>query len=406
MESIINLLIKSANQVWVTFLHNWPFLIASVAIAVGLKLYINPEKVSAFLMRHRKKGIYGATVAAVATPLCSCGTTAIILGMMATTIPWSPIIAFMVASPLTSPEELIYSAGIFGWPFAIFFFVSSIVLGLMGGFVGEIFEKRGWFANQSRYASPTKISIQGSQSESNASDCNCRSQPVSIPIGKSLPTRNLNSSNLSPVFTAVNSTFKTYALESSNECAISALPSTNFCECSDTVTGSYCREETNQSHFIRSDSRIPRGNTYHRSIITPKIVALETLKTGKRLLLMFLGYAFIGYFINSLIPAEWVARIFGEGNMFSVPLAAILGLPLYINTEASLPLVRALIDGGMSQGAAMAFLITGAGTSIGAITGALSIARWRIIGTVIGTLVLGSTLMGYLYNILIVAGIF
>ena len=39
----------------------------------------------------------------------------------------------MVASPLTSPEELFYSAGLFGWPFAIAFFVSSILLGLVGG---------------------------------------------------------------------------------------------------------------------------------------------------------------------------------------------------------------------------------------------------------------------------------
>jgi uncharacterized protein len=45
-------------------------------------------------------------------------------------------------------------------------------------------------------------------------------------------------------------------------------------------------------------------------------------------------------------------------------LAATLGLPFYINTEASLPLVRAMLDGGVSAGAAPAYLITGAGTSI------------------------------------------
>jgi len=392
MEFITDLFIKSATQVWVTFLHNWPFLVASVAIAVGLKLYINPEKVSAFLMRHRKKGIFGATAAAVATPLCSCGTTAIILGMMATTIPWSPIIAFMVASPLTSPEELIYSAGIFGWPFALVFFGSSIVLGLMGGFVGEIFEKRGWFTNQSRYASSDKINRHGSQLEGNASVCNCDLQPVSIPVENSLPARNHYTSNRSSVFASGNSMTGVYALESSK-----------LCGCSVTVSDSCCREETNQIKFVHADSRIAKGNTTHRSTITPKMIALETLTTGKRLLLMFLGYAFIGYFINGLIPAELVAKIFGHGNMFSVPLAAILGLPIYINTEASLPLVRALIDGGMSQGAAMAFLITGAGTSIGAITGALSIAKWRIIGTVIATLVVGSTIIGYIYNLLLMS---
>ena len=87
MEFITNLIVNTALQVWTTFLHNWPFLIVSVVIAVCLKLFINPDKVSAFLARYRKAGIVGATAAAVATPLCSCGTTAVILGMMASTIP-------------------------------------------------------------------------------------------------------------------------------------------------------------------------------------------------------------------------------------------------------------------------------------------------------------------------------
>jgi hypothetical protein len=121
---------------------------------------------------------------------------------------------------------------------------------------------------------------------------------------------------------------------------------------------------------------------------------------------MFLGFAFIGYFLNGLIPSAWVAAIFGHGNIYSVPLAATLGLPLYINTEASLPLVRALLDGGMSQGAALAFLITGAGTSIGAMTGALTIARWRVIGLVIGTLWVGAVASGYIYNILLGMNLF
>ncbi len=66
-----------------------------------------------------------------------------------------------------------------------------------------------------------------------------------------------------------------------------------------------------------------------------------------------------------------------------------------------LPLFRAMLEGGMSQGAALAFLITGAGTSIGAIGGALTIARWRVIGIVIGTLWVGSILLGFAYNLLV-----
>jgi uncharacterized membrane protein YraQ (UPF0718 family) len=91
--------------------------------------------------------------------------------------------------------------------------------------------------------------------------------------------------------------------------------------------------------------------------------------------------------------------LFGSGNIYNVPLAATLGLPFYINSEASLPLIRAMLDNGMSQGAALAFLISGSGTSIGAITGALTIARWRVVGIVVGMLWVGAIISGILFNL-------
>ena len=65
------------------------------------------------------------------------------------------------------------------------------------------------------------------------------------------------------------------------------------------------------------------------------------------------------------------------------------------------PELSGTLASGMSQGAALAFLITGAGTSLGALGGALTIARWRVIAIVIGTLWLGSTVLGFLYNLLV-----
>ncbi len=150
MDAITTLIMDAAGKVWISFTHNWPFLAASVLIAAALKLYTNPDKISKFLIRHKNAGVIGATAVAVGTPLCSCGTTAIILGMMASLIPWAPIVAFMVASPLSSPGELIYSAGLFGWPFAITYFLASIVLGLVGGALASFFENRGWLKNQNR----------------------------------------------------------------------------------------------------------------------------------------------------------------------------------------------------------------------------------------------------------------
>ena len=117
---------------------------------------------------------------------------------------------------------------------------------------------------------------------------------------------------------------------------------------------------------------------------------------------MFFGFTFMGYLLNGLIPTAWITGLFGTGHAYSIPLAATLGLPFYINSEASLPLVRAMLDSGMSQGAALAFLITGAGTSLGALGGMFAIARWRVIGIVVGTLWLGAIVLGILYNLLVI----
>jgi uncharacterized membrane protein YraQ (UPF0718 family) len=301
----IELLAKTFAQVWHTLSANWLFLLASAIIAATLKLYVNQDRVAAFLQRNRKAGVFIATGAAVGTPLCSCGTTAIILGMMAGNMPWAPIIAFMVASPLTSPQELVFSAGLFGWNFALAFFGASILLGLAGGALAHILESRGWLADQARFKS-----ISGASG-----------------------------------LTAAD--------------AIQTKP----------------RVTLNQ--FLN-----------------------ETYLAGKRLALFFLGFAFIGYLLNNLIPSQWISSLFGEGQIYGVPLAALLGIPFYFNTEASLPFARALLDAGMSHGAVLAFLITGAGTSIGAIAGALTIARWRVVALVIATLFVGAVLFGYGYNIL------
>jgi len=303
-----------------TFSHNWYLLLISIIVSAALKLYVDEDAIARFLRRNTKNSVLMSTGIAVATPLCSCGTTAIALGMMASTVPWAPIVAFLVSSPLTSPQELFYSAGLFGWKFASAFFLASIVLGLIGGAIANFAEVRGWLKNQARMAPPLSPSLSLSVLAGPA--------PLDLPMASK------------PV-----------------EITKSPVTSTAFFQ--------------------------------------------EIWTISKRLLPMFFGFTFIGYLLNGLIPAAWITNLFGSGHAYSIPLAALLGLPFYINTEASLPLVRAMLDSGMSQGAALAFLITGAGTSLGALAGALTIARWRVIAIVIGTLLGGSVLLGFAYNFLV-----
>lgn len=293
------------GKVLTTFSELWPILLLSVLVSAALKLYVDQDRVARFLRRNERNSVMMSTALAVGTPFCSCGTTAVVLGMIASTVPWVPIVAFLVASPLTSPQEMIYSAGLFGWPFAITFMAASLVLNLAGGGIAGIAEKRGWLKDQARFKARVKTA---------------------------LPMAEANNASVRPKVTA--------------------------------------------KKF---------GGTF--------------LDLSWKLLFMFLGFSFLGYFLNGLIPQCWIEQAFGSGNAFSVPLASLLGLPFYINTEASLPLVRAFMDSGMSAGAALAFLITGAGTSIGAFMGALTIARWRVIAIVVGTLVTGAMIIGTAYDL-------
>ena len=115
---------------------------------------------------------------------------------------------------------------------------------------------------------------------------------------------------------------------------------------------------------------------------------------GRRLALYFTGYSAIGYLLIELLPTGFLTSLLSGHSPASVALAAALGVPVYITTEASLPMVAALVHGGLGLGPAMAFLVTGAGTSTGAITGAFVIARARVIALVVALLFTGALILG------------
>jgi uncharacterized membrane protein YraQ (UPF0718 family) len=357
--NLISLLQYTFGKVLETFSHNWYLLLISIVVSAALKLYVDQDAIARFLRRNTKNSVLVATGVAVATPFCSCGTTAVILGMMASTIPWAPIVAFMVSSPLTSPEELFYSAGLFGWNFAIAFFVASILLGLIGGAIASVAESRGWLKDQARMGA--------SKSPSPAFSLGIMGGPAPLDL---------------PIVQPVAESTQCSCSSSRTELPVIPQPTTEASQCG---CSSSCAELVESA----------------KQTVTLPMFVTELWSISKRLLPLFFGFTFVGYLLNGLIPTTWILSLFGSGHAYSIPLAATLGLPFYINTEASLPLVRAMLDSGMSQGAALAFLITGAGTSIGAIGGALTIARWRVIAIVIGTLWAGSVLIGFAYNLFV-----
>lgn len=79
-------------------------------------------------------------------------------------------------------------------------------------------------------------------------------------------------------------------------------------------------------------------------------------------------YAVLGAAISGIafafIPSDVVAKYVGNGSWYAVPLAAIIGVPLYLRIEMAIPLLSTLLVKGMSMGAAMSLLIGGTGASL------------------------------------------
>lgn len=72
----------------------------------------------------------------------------------------------------------------------------------------------------------------------------------------------------------------------------------------------------------------------------------------------------IGAIIHDFIPAEFITSVAGNEHPFAIPIAAIIGIPMYIRLETMIPISEALVSKGMSMGAVIALIIGGAGASL------------------------------------------
>jgi len=118
----------------------------------------------------------------------------------------------------------------------------------------------------------------------------------------------------------------------------------------------------------------------------------------------FLGkWMFFAFFLESLMIAyispDWIAGMVGEKSAFAIPLASAVGVPAYMNGYAAIPLVSGLIEIGMTPGAAMAFITSGAVSSIPAALAVYALVRKPVFVLYILLGLSGSMASGYIFQI-------
>lgn len=118
-----------------------------------------------------------------------------------------------------------------------------------------------------------------------------------------------------------------------------------------------------------------------------------------------MGYLLIGVALGAGIygymPQDFVMKIAGPDNPFAIPVAAVLGIPLYIRAKTAIPIGLALMGKGMSIGAVIALIIGGAGMAIPEMTMLASIFKNRLVAMIVLVIFLTAVVSGYLFNILL-----
>jgi uncharacterized protein len=108
----------------------------------------------------------------------------------------------------------------------------------------------------------------------------------------------------------------------------------------------------------------------------------------------------VGAGIHGYVPENFMASIMGKGAWWSVPLAVLIGIPMYSNAAGIIPVVQALLGKGAALGTVLAFMMAVIGLSLPETIILRKVLRPRLIATFVVVVGVGILLVGYLFNLL------
>jgi uncharacterized protein len=109
----------------------------------------------------------------------------------------------------------------------------------------------------------------------------------------------------------------------------------------------------------------------------------------------------VGAGIHGYVPENFMASIMGKGAWWSVPLAVVIGIPMYSNAAGIIPVVQALLGKGAALGTVLAFMMSVIGLSLPEMVILRKVLKVPLIATFAMVVGLGILVVGYLFNILI-----
>ncbi len=132
--------------------------------------------------------------------------------------------------------------------------------------------------------------------------------------------------------------------------------------------------------------------------ITAGVDAVKEI-VGKVWIYIIIGIA-VGAGIHGYVPQNFMAGLMGKSAWWSVPIAVMLGVPMYSNAAGIIPIVQALLEKGASLGTVLAFMMSVIGLSLPETIILKKVLKLQLIFVFVGVVAVGIIIVGFLFNLI------
>lgn len=116
-------------------------------------------------------------------------------------------------------------------------------------------------------------------------------------------------------------------------------------------------------------------------------------------LFMLLGIG-VGAFLHGYVPQEFFIKYMGANNLLSIPMAVIVGIPLYADITSIIPIAQVLINKGAAVGTVLVFMMAVVGLSLPEMIILSRVMKKELIIRFVIFMFITFTIVGYLYNLI------
>ena len=319
-----------------------PVLVVTMGLSVLLQSLGIADAAHYLLGRRRVTAVLAGAGVGAFSPLCSCTVVPVVRGLLRARLPLGGVVAFWIASPLMDPEIFLLTVAVLGVPIALARLIATGALSVAAGFAADWLDRRGWFGSRLLNADPV-------------ASCG----DPGLPCSGSTPGASLAAGR--------------------------------------DVGGAVAVAARSPAAQVPAQQRLRDRLRHLDARDFGREVARETWVVGRWLIVAFL----LQVLIVRYVPQAALTGLLGTGSPAAIPLAAILGVPLYLTNVAALPIVAGLLEQGMEPGAAITFLIAGSVTTMPAMAAVRGTVNGRVFAFYLAVGILGAITMGFLGSLVL-----